>query len=370
MVGIEIPRELLPEDGRFGSGPSRVSPAQLEHLLANASVLGTSHRQAPVKELVGRVQAMVAQFFSLPKDYEVVLGNGGSTAFWDISAASLARSRSAHLSFGEFGSKCVSAHTTPWLEAPAVVKSEPGTRGTLEAIPGVDLYAWPHNETSTGVSTEVSRIPGVDDGALMVVDATSAAGGIHFDARNSDVYYFAPQKNFASDGGLWFALLSPAALARAEEIAHTDRYIPEFLSLRNAIDNSRLNQTLNTPALTTLLLMEAQLEWMMEMGGLAATAAHCAASSALLYDWAESRSDVTPFVAHPEHRSPVVVTLDLDESIDANALTSTLRDNGVVDTEPYRKLGRNQIRVATFAGVPHSDVQKLIASMEYVLEKL
>ena len=370
MAPLEIPQELLPADGRFGAGPSRVSPAQLQHLLAHADIVGTSHRQAPVKDLVARVQGMLADFFSLPGGYEVVLGNGGSTAFWDVSAASLARTRSAHLSFGEFGSKCVSAHSTPWLESPDVVSSDPGTRGALSAIAGVDLYAWPHNETSTGVSAPVRRVAGADSDALMVVDATSAAGGIDCDVRESDVYYFAPQKNFASDGGLWFALMSPAAIARAAEIADTDRYIPDFLSLTQAIDNSRLHQTLNTPALTTLLLMEAQLEWMLSIGGLTATAAHCAASSAVLYDWADSRSDVTAFVRNPDHRSPVVVTLDIDEAIDATAVTSVLRANGIVDTEPYRKLGRNQIRVATFAGVPHSDVEKLISSLDYVLENL
>jgi phosphoserine aminotransferase len=370
MAGIEIPQELLPIDGRFGSGPSRVSPAQLQHVLSHAEILGTSHRQAPVKDMVARVQGMLAEFFSLPEGYEVVLGNGGSTAFWDICAASLARTRSAHLSFGEFGSKCVSAHTTPWLDKPHVVSSEPGTRGELSSLAGVDLYAWPHNETSTGVSAPVSRVLGAEGDALMVVDATSAAGGIAFDVSETDVYYFAPQKNFASDGGVWFALMSPAAITRAAEIAETDRYIPDFLSLTQAIDNSRLHQTLNTPALTTLLLMEAQLEWMLSMGGLKATAEHCATSSALLYDWAGSRSDVTPYVAHPDHRSPVVVTLDMDESISAPAVTAALRANGILDTEPYRKLGRNQIRVATFAGVPHSDVEKLIASLDYVLEKL
>ena len=370
MAGIEIPAELLPTDGRFGAGPSRVSPAQLQHLMANAAVLGTSHRQAPVKELVARVQGMLASFFSLPEGYEVVLGNGGSTAFWDVSAASLARHRSAHLSFGEFGNKCVKAHTTPWLEAPHTITSEPGSRGSFDAIAGVDMYAWPHNETSTGVSTEVTRVEGADPGALMVVDATSAAGGIDFDARNADVYYFAPQKNFASDGGLWFALMSPAALARAAEVADTERYIPDFLSLTQAIDNSRLHQTLNTPALTTLLLMEAQLEWMLSLGGLTATAEHCRTSSALLYDWADSRPDVTPFVTNPEHRSPVVATLDLADTLDATALTSALRANGIVDTEPYRKLGRNQIRIATFAGVPHADIEKLITSIDYVLERL
>jgi phosphoserine aminotransferase len=370
MADITIPQDLLPADGRFGAGPSRVRFEQLDHLVKNAPVLGTSHRQAPVKELVARVQGSIAALFRLPSDYEVVLGNGGSTAFWDVAAASLARHRSAHLSFGEFGAKCVSAHTTPWLEKPHVVATEPGTRGTLEAVSDADVYAWPHNETSTGVSAPVVRVAGAADDALMVVDATSAAGGIDFDVSESDVYYFAPQKNFASDGGLWIALMSPRAIERAAEIAATDRYIPDFLSLSAAIENSRLHQTLNTPALSTLLLMEAQLEWMMSMGGLTHAAQHTATSSQMLYDWAQSRQDVTPFVANPEHRSPVVVTLDLDESIDAQALTQVLRANGIVDTEPYRKLGRNQIRVATFVGVDHSDVAKLIQSIDYVLERL
>lgn len=370
MADITIPQDLLPADGRFGAGPSRVRSEQLDHLVRNAAVLGTSHRQAPVKELVARVQGQLADLFRLPSDYEVVLGNGGSTAFWDVAAASLARHRSAHLSFGEFGAKCVKAHTTPWLQTPHVVSSDPGTRGVLEAVSDADVYAWPHNETSTGVSAPVLRIPGATDDALMLVDATSAAGGIDFDVSEADVYYFAPQKNFASDGGLWFALMSPRAIERATEIAATDRYIPEFLSLTAAIENSRLNQTLNTPALGTLLLMEAQLEWMMSLGGLSAAGEHTKASSQMLYDWADSRSDVTPFVANPDHRSPVVVTLDLDDSLDATALTKVLRANGIVDTEPYRKLGRNQIRVATFVGVPHSDVAKLIQSIEYVLERL
>ena len=370
MADITIPQDLLPADGRFGAGPSRVRSEQLDHLVRNAAVLGTSHRQAPVKELVARVQGQLADLFRLPSDYEVVLGNGGSTAFWDVAAASLARHRSAHLSFGEFGAMCVNAHTTPWLQTPHVVSSDPGTRGVLEAVSDADVYAWPHNETSTGVSAPVLRIPGATDDALMLVDATSAAGGIDFDVSEADVYYFAPQKNFASDGGLWFALMSPRAIERATEIAVTDRYIPEFLSLTAAIENSRLNQTLNTPALGTLLLMEAQLEWMMSLGGLSAAGEHTKASSQMLYDWADSRSDVTPFVANPDHRSPVVVTLDLDDSLDATALTKVLRANGILDTEPYRKLGRNQIRVATFVGVPHSDVAKLIQSIEYVLERL
>lgn len=370
MADITIPRELLPADGRFGAGPSKVRPEALAHLAANSAILGTSHRQAPVKDLVGRVRSGLHEFFRLPDGYEVVLGNGGSTAFWDISAASLALSRSAHLSFGEFGAKCHSAHQTPWLAAPHVVSSEPGTRGTLEALADADLYAWPHNETSTGVSAPVLRVPGAAEDALMVIDATSAAGGIDFDAAHADVYYFAPQKNFASDGGLWFALLSPRGIERAQRVASSGRYIPDFLSLQLAIENSRLNQTLNTPALATLLLMESQLEWMNQLGGLSQAAAKTGANSALLYTWAEAHPMLTAFVSDPDHRSPVIVTIDVDESLDATRLTSILRANGILDTEPYRKLGRNQIRVATFVGIESSDIEALIASTDYVLERL
>lgn len=369
MNHLHIPDQLLPVDGRFGCGPAKVRSEQLDHLVAHAHLLGTSHRQAPVKELVGRVREGLAELFRLPDGYEVVLGNGGSTAFWDVAAASLIERRSAHLSFGEFGAKCVQAASAPWLDAPHVVKTDPGTRGELHAVDGCDVYAWPHNETSTGVSAPVQRIAGTE-GALMMVDATSAAGGMDFDPTEMDVYYFAPQKNFASDGGLWFALMSPAAIERVERLDRSDRFIPEFLSLQRAIENSRLNQTLNTPAIATLLLMEAQIEWMRGLGGLAACAERTAQSSNALYAWAESRADVTPFVADPAHRSQVVVTLDIADDIDATALTGALRQNGVVDTEPYRKLGRNQVRIATFVGIDPSDVGQLIRSMEYVLDTL
>jgi len=370
VSAITIPVELRPLDGRFGAGPSKVRAQQIDHFIASQGMLGTSHRQALVKDLVARVQSGLAQLFRLPDGYEVVLGNGGSTALWDALAASLIRTRSAHLSFGEFGQKFVASATTPWLEAPHVVATEPGTRGVLEAIPGVDVYSWPHNETSTGVSAAISRVPGTEGGALTVIDATSAAGGIDFDVRETDVYYFAPQKNFASDGGLWFALMSPAAIERVSEIAASDRYIPPFLSLQQAIDNSRLNQTLNTPALSTLLLMEAQVQWMVELGGLTACAERTGANSSHLYQWAEAHPLLSPFVTNPADRSPVIVTIDVDESIDATALTSTLRANGIVDTEPYRKLGRNQVRIATFVGIEHDDVTRLAASIDYVLERL
>jgi phosphoserine aminotransferase len=369
MPSLVIPSDLLPADGRFGCGPSKVRAEQLAYLAAEGpKLLGTSHRQAPVKNLVGRVRSGLAELFALPDGYEVVLGNGGSTAFWDAAASGLIERRAQLCSFGEFGQKFAAAAAAPWLEAPDVRKADPGSRSTPEAIDGVDVYAWPHNETSTGVMAPVTRVAG--DGALTVIDATSAAGGVEVDPREFDVYYFAPQKNFASDGGIWFALFSPAAVERVERIAAGDRYIPEFLSLKNAIDNSRLNQTLNTPALATLLLLENQLEWMNGSGGLTWADARTRESSSVLYDWAARTSVATPFVAEPADRSQVVVTIDFDESTDAARIASILRENGVVDTEPYRKLGRNQLRVATFVAVEPDDVRALTASIDYVLERM
>ncbi|AZS41418.1 MULTISPECIES: phosphoserine transaminase [Microbacterium] len=368
-MAIEIPRDLLPVDGRFGCGPSKVRPAQLEALLSSgASILGTSHRQAPVKNLVGSVREQLAALFRLPEGYEIVLGNGGSTAFWDAAAFGLIEKRSQNLVFGEFGGKFAAAAGAPWLEAPDVRKAEPGSLTVAEAVEGVDVYAWPHNETSTGVAAPIRRIAA--EGALTVIDATSAAGGIDFDAAQADVYYFAPQKNLGSDGGLWFAAVSPAAVERIERIAASGRYIPEFLSLKNAVDNSRLNQTLNTPALTTLHLLDSQLRWILDNGGLTWAAARTSESSAVLYDWAEASSIATPFVADAAHRSPVVATIDFDDSIDAAAIAKALRANGIVDTEPYRKLGRNQLRVATFVSIEPDDVRQLTRSIEYVLENL
>ncbi|KQZ10649.1 phosphoserine aminotransferase [Agromyces sp. Root1464] len=370
MPSIVIPSDLLPADGRFGCGPSKVRPEQLAHLAAvGPSILGTSHRQAPVKQLVGRVRSGLSDLFTLPDGYEVVLGNGGSTAFWDAAAFGLIEERAQLASFGEFGAKFAAAAAAPWLQAPDVRKAEPGSRAEPSALEGVDVYAWPQNETSTGVMAPVTRVAG-DEGALTVIDATSAAGGIQVDASQFDVYYFAPQKNFASDGGIWFALLSPAAIERVERVAASGRYIPEFLSLKNAVDNSRLNQTLNTPALATLLLLENQIEWMNASGGLAWADARTRESSSVLYDWAERTSIATPFVADPAHRSQVVVTIDFDESTDAAALASVLRANGIVDTEPYRKLGRNQLRVATFTAIEPDDVRALTASIDYVLSQI
>ncbi|MEJ1092273.1 phosphoserine transaminase [Microbacterium istanbulense] len=368
-MAIEIPRELLPVDGRFGCGPSKVRPAQIEALASvGTTLLGTSHRQAPVKNLVGSVRERLAGLFRVPEGYEVLLGNGGSTAFWDAAAFGLIERRSQNLVFGEFGGKFAAAAAAPWLESPDVRKAEPGTGARPEIVEGVDVYAWPHNETSTGVAAPVTRVQA--DGALTVIDATSAAGGIDFDAAQADVYYFAPQKNLGSDGGLWFALASPAAIERIERIAASDRYIPEFLSLKNAVDNSRLNQTLNTPALATLHLLDSQLGWIQDNGGLTWAAARTAESSGLLYDWATASEVATPFVADAADRSPVVVTIDFADTIDAAAIAKELRANGIVDTEPYRKLGRNQLRIATFVSIEPDDVRRLIGSIDYVLERL
>lgn len=370
MPQPKIPATLLPSDGRFGCGPSKVRAEQLAHLETNGpTLLGTSHRQAPVKDLVGRVRTGLTNLFRLPNGYEVVLGNGGSTAFWDAAAFGLIHNRSQNLVFGEFGGKFAKAAAAPWLEAPDVRAAEPGSRSEPAATSGIDVYAWPHNETSTGVMAPVNRVDGYE-GALTVIDATSAAGGIDFDTSQADVYYFAPQKNFASDGGLWFALFSPAALERVETIAASDRYIPEFLSLKNAVDNSRLNQTLNTPALATLLLMENQVDWINHNGGLAWADARTRESSSVLYNWAESVDYASPFVANADHRSQVVVTIDFDDSVDAAAVAKILRANGIVDTEPYRKLGRNQLRVATFTAIEPDDVRALVNCIEYVVGTL
>ena len=370
MPDIVIPDDLKPADGRFGCGPSKIRPEQVSALAeAGSALLGTSHRQAPVKNLVGSVRDGLGDLFSIPDGYEVILGNGGSTAFWDAASFGLIERRSQNLTFGEFGSKFAKAAAAPWLEAPDVRNAPAGTRSTAEPVDGVDVYAWTHNETSTGVMAPVTRVAG-DAGALTVIDATSAAGGVQVDASQADVYYFAPQKNFASDGGLWFALFSPAALERVERVASSDRYIPEFLSLKNAVDNSRLNQTLNTPALSTLLLLDNQISWIAQNGGLSWADARTRESSSHLYDWAESTSYTTPFVSDPADRSQVVVTIDFDDAIDASAVAKVLRANGIVDTEPYRKLGRNQLRVATFTAIDPADIRQLTRSIEFVVDAL
>ena len=368
MPEIKIPTELLPQDGRFGCGPSRTRASQFSNFMTEgAALMGTSHRQAPIKNMVGEIREGLSDLFRAPEGYEVVLGNGGSTAFWDAAAFSIVENKAQALVHGEFGSKFAGALTNPWLKTPTVINSEPGSRAALVAEAGIDSYVYPHNETSTGVVTPVTRVKGADQGALMLTDATSAAGGIDFELSETDVYYFAPQKNFASDGGLWLAMLSPAAIERVEKIAASDRYIPEFLSVKTALDNSRLNQTLNTPAIATLYLLNDQIKWINQNGGLKWADARTKQSSKLLYDWAEKTSVATAYVANPDHRSQVVVTIDFDEKIDASLITKTLRANGVVDVEPYRKLGRNQIRVATFVATEPSDVQALVSCLDYVL---
>lgn len=332
--------------------------------------MGTSHRQAPVKNLVKRVQEGLLDLFHKPDGYEIVLGNGGSTAFWDAAAFSLVEQKAQNLVHGEFGAKFATALTNPWLTVPTVINGEPGSRLELVAEQGVDSYAYAQNETSTGVVTPVKRIAGTDAGALFFTDATSAAGGIDFDPTETDVYYFAPQKNLASDGGLWLALMSPAAIERAEKIAGSGRYIPEFLSVKTAIDNSRANQTLNTPAIATLFLLAEQTDWINENGGLAWADARTKAASKHLYDWADASEFAAPFVSNPEHRSQVVVTIDFNSEVDAALVAKTLRANGIVDVEPYRKLGRNQLRVATFTATDVSEVEQLTRAIDFVVSKL
>jgi phosphoserine aminotransferase len=368
----KIPADLLPADGRFGCGPSKVRTDAVQAVAdTGTAVLGTSHRQAPVKNLVGRVREGLGTLFSLPEGYEVVLGNGGTTAFWDMATLGLVRNKSQHLSFGEFSSKfATAARTAPFLDDPDVVESEPGTRATPRAQAGVDAYAWPHNETSTGVMAPVHRVPGADDDALVLIDATSGAGGLPVDVAESDVYYFAPQKCFAADGGLWLALMSPRALARADELAGADRWVPAFLDLPTAIDNSRKNQTYNTPALVTLLLLAEQLDWFNGNGGLQWTVGRTTESSSRLYNWAEKTSYTTPYVQDPDARSLVVGTVDFDDTVDASAVAKVLRANGVVDVEPYRKLGRNQLRVGMFPAVEPDDVEALTRCIDYVVERL
>ena len=369
-AALKIPAGLLPRDGRFGAGPSKVRPEQIEALAqAGGSLLGTSHRQAPVRNLVGSIREGLSSLFSAPEGYEVVLGVGGSTAFWDIAAFGLVENKAQHLSFGEFGSKFAAAtNKAPFLSASSIIKAEPGTRPQPVAEPGVDVYAWPQNETSTGVAAPVQRVQGADAGSLALIDATSAAGGLDVDLSESDVYYFAPQKNFASDGGLWLGMFSPAALERAARINAGDRWIPDFLNLQTAIDNSRLNQTYNTPSLSTLVTLNAQIEWLNTNGGLAFAAGRTAESAGRIYSWAEKSAVATPFVARSEDRSNVIATIDFDDSIDASAIAKTLRANGVVDVEPYRKLGRNQLRIATFVAIDPEDVSALLNCIDYVIE--
>ncbi|MFE5209895.1 phosphoserine transaminase [Streptomyces sp. NPDC056600] len=372
MAEIQIPADIKPADGRFGAGPSKVRTEALEALAATGtSLLGTSHRQAPVKNLVGKVREGIRELFSLPEGYEVILGNGGSTAFWDVATHGLIENRSQHLTFGEFSSKFAKASKlAPWLGDPTLVSAEPGDHPEAKAEAGVDVYAFTHNETSTGVAMPIRRVAGADEGALVLVDATSGAGGLPVDVSETDVYYFAPQKSFASDGGLWIGVFSPAALERAARIHASGRHIPEFFSLPTAIDNSLKNQTYNTPALSTLFLLNEQLEWINGQGGLDWAVSRTAESARNLYGWAEASKYATPFVADAAKRSQVIGTIDFAEEIDAAAVAKVLRANGIVDTEPYRKLGRNQLRVAMFPAIDPADVAALTACVDHVIDHL
>ncbi|WP_018656064.1 phosphoserine transaminase [Actinomadura flavalba] len=370
---LVLPADLKPADGRFGCGPSKVRPEQLAALAATGDAyMGTSHRQKPVKSVVGRVRAGLAQLFSLPDGYEVLLSNGGTTAFWDAAAFGLVRDRSQHLTFGEFSSKFAKVTKgAPWLGDPSVIAADPGSHPEASAEAGIDVYALTHNETSTGVAMPIKRPAGTSaDEALVLVDATSGAGGLPVDVSETDVYYFAPQKCFAADGGLWLALASPAALARIAEISASGRYVPEFFNLTTVVDNSAKDQTYNTPAVATLLLLADQLDWMNEQGGLAWTTGRTADSAQRLYTWAEKTSYTSPFVVDPGKRSQVVGTIDFADGVDAGAVAKVLRANGIVDTEPYRKLGRNQLRIGMFPAIDPADVEALTACIDYVVERL
>ena len=368
---IRIPDEIKPEDGRFGCGPAKVRPAAV-HALADVATtyLGTSHRQQTVRDQVARLRRGIAELFGAPDGYEVILSNGGTTAFWDAATFGLIRDRAQFATFGEFGAKFAkAAEDAPFLGEPTVRTGAPGSAATLVAEAGVDAYAIPHNETSTGVIVPVHRVAGSGSDALMLHDATSAAGAVEVDLAQTDVYYFAPQKAFGSDGGLWLALMSPAALARIEEIKASGRWIPAFLDLATAVEQSRLEQTYNTPALATIFLAAEQTDWIIANGGLSWAAKRSAESAGVIYGWAERSSVASPFVADPALRSPVVATIDFKDSIDAAALAATLRANGIVDTEPYRKLGRNQIRISLFPTIEPADVEALTASIDYVLAR-
>ncbi len=370
MTSIVIPDRLRPRDGRFGSGPTKVRPEQAA-VLAAAPELGTSHRQAPVQEVVRRIRSGLTDLFALPNGTMVALGNGGTTAFWDAAAFGLIAERSQHLSFGEFSAKFASVTArAPWLKEPSVIATAPGTHPLPRGEAGIDAYALTHNETSTGVRMDIRRPAGADDGALVLVDATSGAGALPVDPAQFDAYYFAPQKVFGADGGLWLALLSPAALARIDEIAASGRYIPDFLSLRLAVENSVKDQTLNTPAVSTLVLLASQIDWLLDQGGLAWAGSRSSRSAEILYSWADGAQFATPFVTDPAMRSPVVGTIDLDEAVRADTVTAVLRENGIVDTDSYRKLGRNQLRIGLFPAVDPDDVAALTACIDYVVERL
>ncbi|MBC9733088.1 phosphoserine transaminase [Nocardioides marmotae] len=373
QIQLRIPNDLLPADGRFGAGPSKVQPEHLDALAATGTALmGTSHRQEPVRAVVRRVREGLAELFSMPEGHQVVLGNGGATAFWDAATYGLIERRSQHLVFGEFSQKfATAASAAPWLEEPTLVTAPPGSLPVAVAEDGVDVYAWAQNETSTAVMAPVVRPAGTSaDEALVLVDATSGAGGLPVDLTQVDAYYFAPQKCFASDGGLWLAVMSPAAIERATRIGASDRHVPAFFDLPTAIEQSAKDQTYNTPSVATLFLMAEQLDWMLANGGLAGMVERTTASSTALYSWAEASPLAFPYVADPAHRSLVIGTIDFEPQVDAARLAAVLRANGIVDTEPYRKLGRNQLRIAMYPAVDPADIQALTASIDWVLERL
>jgi len=375
-AAITVPADLLPTDGRFGSGPSKIRPEQVDYLRSIATtVLGTSHRQQPVKDLVHRVRVGLAELFALPEGYEVVLGNGGSTVFWDVAAFSLVSERAQHVAIGEFSAKFAKVtERAPFLGTPTVIKAEPGSLVAARAEDGVDVYAWPQNETSTGVMAPVVRVPGApaaaDGGPLVLIDATSGAGGLGVDITQTDAYYFAPQKCFASDGGLWLAVLSPAALERVERISASGRWIPDTLDLSIAIENSRKDQTLNTPAVATLAMTAVQVEWMLAQGGLDWAVSRTQDSSSRLYDWADRTEYTTGFVSDPAARSQVIGTIDFDDRIEAATIAKVLRAHGVVDVEPYRKLGRNQLRIGMYPAVEPADVTALTTCIDHIVSQL
>lgn len=363
-----LPQELIPNDGRFGCGPSKVRPAQLQAIADSAAIIGTSHRQAGVKDVVGSVREGLSELFSLPESHEIVLSLGGATAFWDAASFGLIRNKSAHLTYGEFSGKFATvSKKAPWLDAPEIIEAEPGTAPSPSQLDNADadVVAWAHNETSTGAMVDVTRPAG---DALVLIDATSGAGGLPVDIAQTDAYYFSPQKCFASDGGLWLAAFSPAAIERVEEIAASDRYIPAFLDLKTAVDNSRKNQTYNTPAVSTLVMLDNQVKWMNDNGGLDGMVKRTTESSSHLYNWAESRDGANPFVTPASGRSLVVGTIDFDDSIDAAQIAKILRANGVLDTEPYRKLGRNQLRIGMFPAIDPEDVKKLTGAIDWILD--
>lgn len=365
---LTLPEHLIPSDGRFGCGPSKVQPHQIQAVVDGANnIIGTSHRQPAVKNVVGSIREGLAKLFNIPEGYEVIMSVGGATAFWDAATYGLIKNKSGHLSFGEFSAKFAKAsQLAPWLDEPTIIKEEPGRAPEPQDMEDCDVIAWAHNETSTGAMVPVTRPENSD--ALVVVDATSGAGGLAVDIAQTDVYYFSPQKCFASDGGLWCAIVSPAAIERIKEIKESGRFIPAFLDLQTAVDNSRKNQTYNTPAVATLLMLDAQIKWMNANGGLAGMVNRAQESARILYDWATQRKETTPFVGEEDARSLVVGTIDFDDSVDAAQLAKNLRNNGIVDVEPYRKLGRNQLRVGMFPAIEPGDISVLTRAIDYILD--